>query len=147
MGQSPFVRALRNADNFLVVRNSTTDLYSRIWCICEIMYARKYDFIPKKTLITGPDGFKTACVSCLDAGAYDPNDRDKIIKVLLEKKGARAEIDQYIKEFRAFNSCGIVEVGVKSVKKKNKALEDFLGKSWYSAMRTELDDFGVESVE
>lgn len=30
----PFVRALRDATSFCVVRNSNTDLYSRIWCVC-----------------------------------------------------------------------------------------------------------------
>ena len=104
LAESPFVRALIRADSFLVVRNFRTDLYSRIWCICEIMFAKKYNVIPNKTQITSPDGFSTTNVSCLDAKSFCPDDRDKILMELLVKKGSRAEVDKYINKFREYKT-------------------------------------------
>merc|ERR1740136_337804 len=37
LDQSPFVRALKGASNYLVVRNCNTDLCARIWCILEFV--------------------------------------------------------------------------------------------------------------
>jgi hypothetical protein len=42
--ESPFVLALREATWFVVVRNSKRDLYSRIWCVCELYFATKFGF-------------------------------------------------------------------------------------------------------
>merc|ERR1740136_266826 len=147
LAQSPFVRALRSADIFLVVRNSRTDLYSRIWCICEVMYAKELNFIPNKTQITGPDGFSTTNVSCLDAKSFSPEDKEKIIRELLAKKGSRAEVDKYIDEFRDFITVGCDAVDVQISNEKNETLEGFLGEKVFSAMKTELDDIGVGEVE
>lgn len=146
LDQSPFVRALKSADNFLIVRNSTTDLYSRIWCICEIMYARKYDFIPKKTQIAGPDCFTDEAISCLDAKSFSPEDKEKILRVLLEKDEDRAEIDKYIKKFRSYDSGGD-GAGKKGSNGKQTTVEGFLGESWFSLMRDGLDDIGVEVID
>ena len=161
LAQSPFVRALKSADSYLVVRNSRTDLYSRIWCICEIMFAKKFKFIPNKIQITGPSGFTTTRVSCLDAGSYDPIGKEKIIRELLVTKGARAEIDEYIKTFRDLNSVvvaavdvqisneknDIAAVDVQISNEKNETLKGFLGESCFSVMKTDLDTIGVETVE
>lgn len=106
LDQSPFVRALKDADNFLIVRNSCTDLYSRIWCICEIMFAKEYNFIPDKTQITGPDCFSKYDVSCLDAKSFTAKDKEKILTVLLAN-GDRETIDDYIKKFRKFNTSWV----------------------------------------
>ena len=38
--ESPFVRALKDATTYLVVRNCNTDMCDRIWCICEVTYAK-----------------------------------------------------------------------------------------------------------
>jgi len=111
------------------------------------MCAKKFNFIPSKTQITGPDGFTFTRVSCLDAGSYDPNDKEKILLELLVKKGARAEIDAYIKEFRDFNSAGVAAVDVQISNEKNETIKDFLGESCFSVMETELDTLGVETVE
>merc|ERR1740124_1613941 len=146
LAQSPFVRALRSADIFLVVRNSRTDLFSRIWCICEVMYAKEHNFSPKKTQISGPVGFSTSNVSCLDAKSFSPEDKKKILRELLTEKGSRAEIDRYIKEFRDFITGGGDAVDVQISNEKNKALEEFLGETVFSAMKTELDAIGVVEV-
>ena len=34
--ESPFVRALKQASEILVVRNRVRDLYTRLWCVCEV---------------------------------------------------------------------------------------------------------------
>ena len=108
------------------------------------MYAKEYNFVPKRTQITGPDCINTKHMSCLNADFFDPNVKENILTVLLAKKSNRAEIDKNIKDFRVFNSDGIVAVDEGSA---NKTVEDFLGKVWYSAMQSELDDIGAETVE
>jgi len=101
---SPFVRALESADIFLIVRNSRTDVFNRIWCICEVMYAKKLNFIPEKTQVTGPDAFyNTDVVSCMDAQSSCKDDKDKIILDLLVTS-SRAEVDKYISKFREFKT-------------------------------------------
>ena len=93
--QSPFVRALKTANNYLVVRNRNTDLCERIWVICEFMYARKFNFIPDKTIIAGPNCFEHTKISCLDAKSFDKEDKAKILKKLLTKH-KYTEIDEFI---------------------------------------------------
>jgi hypothetical protein len=97
--ESPFISALMAAREFVVVRNQTTDLYSRIWCVCELMYAEKYGLIPEKTRVTGPDTFSNAMTSCLHAKATSLDDHEKILKVLLFEFG-RKLIDESIDKFR-----------------------------------------------
>jgi len=124
-----------------------TDLFSRICCICEVMFAKKYNVIPDKIQITGPDRFSTTHVSCLDAKSFSPEDKEKIMRELLTEKGSRAEIDRYIKEFRDFITGGGDAVDVQISNEKNETLEGFLGEKFFSAMKTELDDIGVGEVE
>merc|ERR1712194_648176 len=101
--KSPFVRALRGATNYLVVRNCKTDLCARIWCICEFLYAKEFKLIPDKTIVTGPDTFANEIISCNDAESFDPSDKEKILNELTKKNSVN-EINEYIKEFRAFGS-------------------------------------------
>merc|ERR1740136_265876 len=103
LDQSPFVRALKGASNYLVVRNCNTDLCARIWCILEFVYAKEFELIPDKTIVTGPDTFANTNISCSDAESFDPSDKEKILKELMEKSSVN-EINEYIKEFRAFGS-------------------------------------------
>jgi len=76
--KSPFVVALESATPYLVVRNRNTDLYSRIWCICEVIFTRKFDFIPHKTIISGSNSFSENFTSCIDAESYSEIDKVKI---------------------------------------------------------------------
>merc|ERR1740136_264081 len=103
LDQSPFVRGLRGASNYLVVRNCTTDLCARIWCILEFVYANEFKLIPDRTIVTGPDTFADTNISCCDAEAFDPSDKEKILKELT-KKSSVDEINEGIEEFRAFGS-------------------------------------------
>jgi len=115
LDQSPFVRALRGATNYLVVRNRKTDLCERIWCICEFVYAKEFELIPDKTIVTGPDTFADRNTSCDNAQSYDPNDKEKILSELTNRSSVE-EIDQYIREFRAFASSNkTVESEVKKI--------------------------------
>lgn len=96
---SPFVQALKCASTFVVVRNSHTDLYSRIWCVCELIFAMKLGLVPSKTLVTGPDSFSNSKISCLDAKSFDPYDKARIQTFLLTKHKFH-EIDEMIRMFR-----------------------------------------------
>jgi len=101
LDQSPFVRALREAEGYLIVRNSNQDLCARVWCICEFMYAKEYGFIPHKTHVTGPGTFSKSETSCLEASSYSRKDKAKIMTHLL-KKHSFEEIDDFMIEVRAF---------------------------------------------
>merc|ERR1740136_128015 len=105
LDQSPFVRALKGASNYLVVRNCTTNLCARIWCILEFVYAKEFELIPDRTIVTGPDTFADTNISCCDAKSFDPIDKEKILKELM-KKSSVDEINEYIKEFCSFGSSG-----------------------------------------
>jgi len=100
LDQSPFVRALKGAASYLIVRNSKKDLCTRIWCIAEFIYAKEYGFIPTKTDIAGPNTFANSNSSVYHAEATVTKDRDKIMTVLLNK-GSRHEIDDHMTQFRA----------------------------------------------
>jgi len=144
--QSPFVKALKGATLYLVVRNCNSDLCDRIWVVCEIMYAKKYSFIPNKALITGPGMFADSKTSCLDAKCYDLNDKARITKELLNEHSYE-DIDKYINTFRSFSMFDGAAVGVHSPSSKSDTLEGFLGKRWFSVMKTVLDEVGVEELE
>jgi WD40 repeat protein len=98
---SPFVQALKSASSFCVVRNSNTDLYSRIWCVCELMYASNSEngLYPNQTYVTGPNVFAGLQTSCLDAKATRQEDKDKILRVLFEDYD-KEEIDTIVQIFR-----------------------------------------------
>ena len=55
LDESPFVQAIQKASLFCVVRNSQKDIYRRIWCVCELMYAQQCQLFPSKTHATGPE--------------------------------------------------------------------------------------------
>jgi len=104
LDQSPFVRALKGASNYLIVRNCTTDLCAKIWIILEFVYAKEFGLIPFKTIVTGPDTFADdANTSCVDATSFNPSDKEKILKELL-KKSSVDEIDEFIKYVRTLGS-------------------------------------------
>ena len=81
--QSPFMRALQSAKSFCVVRNANADLYARIWCVYELMYANQYGLFPDRIYVTGPDTFKDTKTSCLDAQSSKATDRIRIMRELL----------------------------------------------------------------
>jgi hypothetical protein len=103
---SPFVRALQEAREFLVVRNTAVDLYTRLWCVCEVYFAHKFDLLPNRARITGADAFAGATTRCIDAKCYAMSDQVRILNALTgggEPDMARVEaIDAMIQEFRAF---------------------------------------------
>jgi len=99
--RSPFMRALSQATSYVVVRNSTVDVYSRMWCVAELLQAKKLGMIPHRTDVTGPDTFARLKTSCMEAEAYDPIDRARILKYILREDNC-AEIDDFVYQFRAF---------------------------------------------
>jgi len=97
--ETPFVSALKDASEFVVVRNSKTDICSRLWCVCELMYAIKYRLYPGKLYVTGPDLFSKEQTSCLHAKATSLDDHEKILRELLSNYGHK-EIDEAVDRFR-----------------------------------------------
>lgn len=101
--ESPFVQALRATDTLLVVRNPTADLYSRIWCICELIYAKQFGMFPHKVRVAGPEDFSHLRTSCLDAKAFCAHDKERILDVLL-RNHAVEKIDSLVRDLRTFPS-------------------------------------------
>lgn len=99
LAESPFVQALAQAKQFVVVRNSRSDLYSRIWCVCELLFATSFALVPNQTYVTGPDVFANCKTSCLDAQSTEPHDKARILKYLLNQHQYQ-EIDQMVHVFR-----------------------------------------------
>lgn len=98
---SPFVIALKQASWFVVVRNSKTDLYSRIWCVCELMFARKFGFTAThKTMVVGPNNFSHLRTSCLHAESTHSCDKQRILAALQLEHGDLEEIDELVSDYR-----------------------------------------------
>eukprot|EP00035_Acanthoeca_spectabilis_P028826 m.472255 g.472255 ORF g.472255 m.472255 type:complete len:727 (-) comp32385_c0_seq1:348-2528(-) len=106
LNDAPFTRALRHARELLVVRNSTVDIYSRLWCVCEVYFAHTYGLAPEHTKVVGSDSFAGVITSCLDAKCRDRSDRVRILHALIGGSAANAElverIDHLIVQFRRF---------------------------------------------
>jgi len=102
--ESPFVQALQGASLFCVIRNANTDLCSRLWCVCELHFAKQLGLFPHKTHIAGPNVFQHSKASCLDAQATKAQDEERILRALLypNNKGSssREEIDRVVQLFR-----------------------------------------------
>ena len=82
------------------------DVYSRIWCVAELMFAKFYGLYPNKTHATGPDLFAHRRTSVLDAQATKLEDRDRILRVLLSdgSQFEREEIDMMVHQLRTHQS-------------------------------------------
>merc|ERR1712107_637353 len=74
---APFIIALRAADYFLVMRNRVQDLYTRGWCICEVLFAQKIGFV-NNILVAGPDTFQGSEISCLDMSTSKKEDKAEL---------------------------------------------------------------------
>jgi len=113
LSQSPFVRALHQCSRFLVARNPNDDLYTRMWCVCEIYFADQLGFVPKQTMVIGPDNFAGAESSCLDATCYDVGDRVRIMSAVLgegrDKLDRVKRVDKLISRFRSFAPDKVTE--------------------------------------
>mmetsp|Transcript_137157 Transcript_137157/g.347496 ORF Transcript_137157/g.347496 Transcript_137157/m.347496 type:complete len:306 (+) Transcript_137157:159-1076(+) len=101
---SPFVSALKQADLFMAVRNSVVDIYSRGWCIVEIITAMQLGLVGgHRTLIGGPDTFASSSGSCFDFRCYDKRDRIKLLRYILDRSEDDIDkVDSMISEFRSF---------------------------------------------
>ena len=109
----PFIKALDAAERFVVVRNSNKDLYSRIWCVCELMYALKKNKL-RHTLITGPDTWSHLDTNCENAVASHPGDRDRIRAKLIATHNSLEVVDEQIQRFRNFPSVYTRQVGTET---------------------------------
>jgi len=116
LSEAPFVRALSQASTFLVVQNSTVDLYSRIWCVCELVLAKKFNLVPDKTLVVGPDEFSNCMTSVEKAQSFCQRDRERILQYLLELHGSYKEIDDIVSKFRTQKPSANSSIKVKSQK-------------------------------
>eukprot|EP00038_Savillea_parva_P008111 m.174846 g.174846 ORF g.174846 m.174846 type:complete len:284 (+) comp13880_c0_seq1:133-984(+) len=93
----PFVQALRAANTMLVVRSKNKDLYTRMWCVCELVFAIKVCKVDS-VRVCGPNTFAESTVSCTEAQCR-PADKERIMKVLLEHSSVK-EMDAVIGDLR-----------------------------------------------
>lgn len=86
------------------------------------MYAKNIGLTTENTYITGPDVFGHLKTSCLDALAFDPRDKERILRVLLLEHN-REEIDNLVLEYRTFGSPQ-----GKPTTRSNRTWEDLTGR-------------------
>eukprot|EP00931_Biecheleriopsis_adriatica_P053418 TRINITY_DN31251_c0_g1_i3.p1 TRINITY_DN31251_c0_g1~~TRINITY_DN31251_c0_g1_i3.p1 ORF type:complete len:217 (+),score=49.27 TRINITY_DN31251_c0_g1_i3:317-967(+) len=106
LADAPFMKALKSSKYFLVMRNSTVDLYERGWCICEIIYASQLGFFDEKAdqvFVAGPDTFAESQISCLDMKTSQIEDKGRIMEALVQM-GSYKRIDDLVKQFRTFHA-------------------------------------------
>ena len=101
LDESLFVKALQEANTFVVVRNSKKDLYSRAWCVLELMYAAQQENL-NHIYITGPDAFANEAVNCRQAEASRRYDTNRIMEKLGENNFD--VIDGIVRNFQRFPS-------------------------------------------
>jgi len=117
LDNTPFVEALRHATEFLVVRSSSVNLYSRVWCVCELIFAIEFKLVPGKTKITGPDNFHdNDSISVKDTDSYSQTDKERILKHLFKRYGNYDEIDKIIAQFQAHEVSTLNNIQVPSQK-------------------------------
>ena len=102
--ETPFAKAIAKAKQYVCIRNSTCDLYGRIWCVCEVFFAKQNGLFPDHTFVSGPDDFRTVKASCVDAQATCPEDKIKILRALLRKPGDAEMVDAIIQQFRSYET-------------------------------------------
>lgn len=103
LNQCPFVKALQHAQGFVVVRNSVVDLYDRLWCVCELVFALKAGLVPQKTRIAGSNEFSSGTSSCLVAECWSREDKQKILQYIVDSS-SYAEVDTQIQTIRGYFS-------------------------------------------
>eukprot|EP00035_Acanthoeca_spectabilis_P007749 m.142457 g.142457 ORF g.142457 m.142457 type:complete len:195 (-) comp14069_c1_seq1:53-637(-) len=81
--QAPFVRAMEHVKEILVVQNRTVDIYTRLWCVCEVYFAHEFKLVPDRTRVAGSDAFAGAETSCLEAKCRNVGDRVRIVHALV----------------------------------------------------------------
>mmetsp|Transcript_75399 Transcript_75399/g.172660 ORF Transcript_75399/g.172660 Transcript_75399/m.172660 type:complete len:736 (+) Transcript_75399:35-2242(+) len=102
---APFLRALRQAKQLLVVRNAIEDIYTRMWCVAELVFASDLGFVEQgRLIVTGPDGFKGSTTGCKDARCSNPEDRKMIVDWMEDREISDSDIDQVIQKIRRFRT-------------------------------------------
>jgi len=119
--KSPFVRALQEASSYLVVRNTKTDIYSRIWCVAEVIYANKMGLIPERTFVAGPDNFSHIGASVLSANATRQEDKARILRLLLNDYNYH-EIDDIVNMFRMQEGRKLERDNIESDRRKPRTV-------------------------
>lgn len=97
---TPFVMVLQRAKKFVVVWNSMTDIHSRIWCVCELIFVKQFGLVPENTCVTGPNCFSKLRTSCIEAQGTNIDDKARALHTPLAKHDCR-EIDDFVNQFRA----------------------------------------------
>merc|ERR1712032_344055 len=100
--KAPFTRALRMAEKFLVVRNRSVDIYSRIWCYWELAAAHEVGFLDKagSLMVAGPATFaEDGPVDIANANASSLSDKATILGHLIVK-GSYASTNQKLTQVR-----------------------------------------------
>jgi hypothetical protein len=65
------------------------------------MYAREFQFTTtNKTLVVGPNKFSSLRTSCLEAEAYDPRDKERILEALQQDHMTVEQIDELVLQYR-----------------------------------------------
>merc|ERR1740121_3482022 len=94
---------MQQAEIFCVVRNNAVDLYTRGWCVVEILEAMKLGMVPDRCKIAGPEALWSAQDVRAENLECHPADKVRLLRYLLQHQDEEINnINTTIKRFRHF---------------------------------------------
>jgi len=103
---APFMQALAEAWQVLVVRNSTCNIYSRIWCCWELYLAFEQGIVNKtgRIIVAGPDTFTDTKAS--DIGNAEASNQEDTVTILdhIVQHGGCSKVNEVLDQLRAMES-------------------------------------------
>eukprot|EP00931_Biecheleriopsis_adriatica_P061499 TRINITY_DN3697_c0_g1_i1.p1 TRINITY_DN3697_c0_g1~~TRINITY_DN3697_c0_g1_i1.p1 ORF type:complete len:490 (+),score=78.36 TRINITY_DN3697_c0_g1_i1:48-1472(+) len=109
--KAPFTRALAKAKKLLIVRNTTLDIYSRIWCCWELFIAHKQGLIqkPGAVMICGPScRSQSRSVDIENAHASNAEDKRCILDHIRKQEAGYERINTVLATIKFFKATGTV---------------------------------------
>jgi len=98
---APFSKALAEADKILIVRNSTVNLYDRIWCCWELYIAHRLQLTDKPggVIVTGPRSSDSAIkIDIASARSFSMEDKRMILQHVLRSAESYEAINSLLTE-------------------------------------------------
>jgi len=97
----PFVKAMKCATTFAIVKTDEVDLWSRGWCWVEAFYARKFRLLPDHVLVHGSKKWASSKKGAVDFECFKTKDKRKILRFVTSLPDSEMdEIEEHINQLR-----------------------------------------------
>eukprot|EP00931_Biecheleriopsis_adriatica_P061501 TRINITY_DN3697_c0_g1_i3.p1 TRINITY_DN3697_c0_g1~~TRINITY_DN3697_c0_g1_i3.p1 ORF type:complete len:467 (+),score=73.26 TRINITY_DN3697_c0_g1_i3:38-1402(+) len=113
--KAPFTRALARAEKLLIIRNTTVDIYTRIWCCWELFIAHQQGLIqkPGAVMVCGPScptlsWLESDVVDVEHAQASNAEDKRCILEHIRKQGAGYEEINAVLAKIKFFKATGTV---------------------------------------